>query len=149
MKVTELHIPCETCGSSDAKCVYEDGHGYCFSCNTYYPKEIDLEDVYTYEYLPWRGITKETYKKVNVKTKIDGEGRPISIGFEYPNVAIRVRQRDKKAYHWVKSNGKASLFGRNIFSPGSGKYVTITEAELDALSLSQILGTPVASVNRD
>src|SRR5258708_12061943 len=146
MKITELHIPCENCGSSDAKCVYEDGHGYCYSCNSYYPKEINLEDVYTYEYLPWGGINKETYKKFNVKSKIDAEGRPLSVGFEYPNGAIKVRQRDKKAYHWVNVKGKASLFGRNIFSAGSGKYITITEGEFDALSIYQLLGTPVVSV---
>jgi twinkle protein len=146
-KITELHIPCETCGSSDAKCVYEDGHGYCFSCNEYYPSMEEISnDVYTYEYLPWRSISKSTFKKFNVSTKIDKDGKPISVGFSYPNGAIKVRQRDEKAFHWTNNNGKAGLFGRNIFSTGNGKYVTITEGELDALSLYELLGTPVVSV---
>jgi len=28
------HESCEQCGSSDAKAIYDDGHGYCFSCET-------------------------------------------------------------------------------------------------------------------
>lgn len=28
----ETHIPCPMCPSSDAYCIYSDGHGYCFSC---------------------------------------------------------------------------------------------------------------------
>ncbi|QJD54668.1 putative primase/helicase protein [Pseudomonas phage MR2] len=30
------HIPCETCGSSDANSLFSDGHQYCFACD---PKE--------------------------------------------------------------------------------------------------------------
>jgi hypothetical protein len=32
MKILEQHIPCPMCSSSDAYCIYSDGHGYCFSC---------------------------------------------------------------------------------------------------------------------
>ena len=145
-KISELHIPCESCGSSDAKCVYEDGHSYCFSCNEFFPSAEEDVNAYTYEYLPWRAINKSTYQKFGVKTKIDSEGKPISIGFNYPNGSIKVRQIDEKAFHWVNTNGKAGLFGRNLFSTGNGKYITITEGELDALSIYQVLGTPVVSV---
>lgn len=41
---------------------------------------------------------------------------------------------------------QAGLFGRNKFTAGSHKYVTITEGELDALSLYQVLKSPVVSV---
>lgn len=34
------HEPCEKCGSSDAKGVFDDGHTYCWSCNGYKPSEI-------------------------------------------------------------------------------------------------------------
>ena len=30
-----FHEPCEECGSSDAKSVYDDGHTYCFVCHHY------------------------------------------------------------------------------------------------------------------
>ena len=29
------HIPCESCGSSDANSLFDDGHQYCFACETY------------------------------------------------------------------------------------------------------------------
>jgi twinkle protein len=38
------------------------------------------------------------------------------------------------------------LFGMDKFSSGSHKYVTITEGEYDALSLHQVIGGPVLSV---
>jgi hypothetical protein len=31
-KMLERHVPCPMCTSSDAYCVYADGHGYCFAC---------------------------------------------------------------------------------------------------------------------
>jgi hypothetical protein len=83
--ILDQHIPCDDCGSSDAKCTYEDGHSYCFSCLAYTPppkKEFNtLDELYSYEYLPIRGITKDTLQFYDVKTKIDSEGKPRSIGF--------------------------------------------------------------------
>ena len=31
------HLPCETCGSSDANALYEDGNQYCHKCETFIP----------------------------------------------------------------------------------------------------------------
>ena len=42
---------------------------------------------------------------------------------------------------------KSGLFGRNRFAAGSNKAVVITEGELDALSLWQVLRIPVVSVH--
>src|SRR6266446_243650 len=69
-KIVLQHVPCPKCPSSDAYCEYEDGHGYCFSCTYYKPKHEDF-DIFTYEYLPWRGITKQTMEFYDVRTKID------------------------------------------------------------------------------
>lgn len=148
MKIVDQHVPCEDCGSSDAKCTYEDGHSYCFSCMTYTPGgKIDtLEETFTYEYLPWRGIDKQTFEFYQAKTKVEPTGKPISIGFPYPNNSLKVRQLDKKAFHTVGDIAKAGLFGRNRFTAGVHKYVTITEGELDACSLYQVLRSPVVSV---
>lgn len=144
-KIVEQHIPCPFCTSSDAYCTYDDGHGYCYSCNTYKPKEGGISDDYTYEYLSHRGITKEVFQFYDTKTKIDSEGKPISVGFTYPNGAVKVRTLPK-GFHSVGDMSKAGLFGRNKFGPGSHKSVTITEGELDALSLYQTLRSPVVSV---
>lgn len=106
-----------------------------------------MSEVFTYEYLPSRGITKRTLEYYDVKTKINSDGKPISTGYRYPNGSYKVRTLDKKGFYSEGDISKAGLFGRDKFTAGSHKYVTITEGELDALSLYQALGTPVVSVH--
>jgi twinkle protein len=101
---------------------------------------------FTYEYLPIRGIDKSTLSFYDVKTKISTDGKPVSMGFKYPNGAYKVRRLDKKDFYSEGDISKAGLFGRDKFAAGSHKYVTITEGELDALSLYQVLRSPVVSV---
>ncbi len=137
--------------SEDNLGIFDDGHSYCFSCEYYYnPQGKDPTDImgFTYEYLPWRNITKETFKRYSVLTKINGEGKPISVGFRYPNGDLKIRPLAKKEFFWIKggSNEPSGLFGQDKFTPGTYKYVTITEGEVDALSLHQVLGSPVVSV---
>ena len=146
--ITELHVPCDNCGSSDARCNYSDGHGYCFSCNQYYPKEVSHEvgEGYSYQYVPWRGVSVSTFEFYGTKTKIDAGGKPVSLGYPYPNNSFKVRNLDKKEFYSVGDISKAGLFGRNKFTAGSHKYVTITEGELDALSAYQVLKSPCVSV---
>lgn len=143
--------PFPNCGSSDAFYQYADGHGYCYSCKGFLPStNKDLDSLqYTYEYLPWRGVTKETMAFYDIKTKIAPNGQPLSAGFRYPNGSYLVRFLDKKDFYIEKNeDGKApeGLFGRDKFDPGSHKYVTITEGALDAVSLQQVLKQPVVSV---
>lgn len=146
--IIERHIPCDDCGSSDAKCTYADGHSYCFSCLTYTPAENKhLNEVFTYEYLPFRGISKDVFQFYDAKTKIDIDGMPRSIGFPYPNGSYKIRLLDKKAFYSQGDISKAGLFGRNKFAASSHKTVTITEGELDALSLYQVIRSPVVSVH--
>lgn len=144
-KIVEQHIPCPSCPSSDAFCTYDDGHGYCYSCNYYKPREGDISDDYTYEYMSHRGIQRDVFEFYDCKTKIDSDGKPVSVGFPYPNKAVKVRTLPK-GFHSVGEMSKAGLFGRNKFGPGSNRSITITEGELDALSLYQVLRTPVVSV---
>lgn len=103
-------------------------------------------DNFTYEYLPWRGVSKETMEVYDVKSKIDVEGKPISIGFKYPNDSYKVRSLSDKTFYSQGDIAQAGLFGRNKFAAGSHKYVTITEGEIDALSLYEVLKAPVVSV---
>lgn len=102
---------------------------------------------YTYEYLPWRGVEKSTMQFYDVKTKVDGEGVPTVLGFKYPLGAYKIRDLKKKDFRAEGDIAKEGLFGRDRFSAGSHKYVTITEGELDALSLYQVLRSPVVSVH--
>jgi twinkle protein len=145
-KVVDLHIPCPVCPSSDAYCTFDDGHGYCFSCSYYKPKDgFDLSE-FTYEYLPHRNVSADTFRFYGANTKIDGDGKPTAIGFEYPNGSVKVRTLGEKGFYTKGDIAKAGLFGRNKFGPGSNRSVTITEGELDALSLYQVLKSPVVSV---
>lgn len=147
-KIKEQHIPCSDCGSSDARCTYDDGHSYCFSCQTYIPGNI-LEDTFTYEYLPYRGINKSTFKKYGALTKVDGSGRPISIGYPHRDGTAKVRTLEQKGFY-VEKNGKEEVkpgcFGVDKFTAGSHKYVIITEGYEDALSLHQVCHCPAVSV---
>ena len=111
-----------------------------------------MDNSVTYEYLPWRGVTASSFRHYNAKTRVSAEGKPEAIGYIYPNGSYKVRQLDKKDFKAYpsadgKEIGQAGLFGRNLFDPGSHKYVTITEGELDAISLYQVLQSPVVSVH--
>jgi twinkle protein len=129
--------------SHDNLAVYDDGHSYCFRCG--YMVGKDTLEEFTYEYLPYRGVTKETYRTYGVQSKIDSSGVPVSMGFNYPSGAVKVRRIAKKEFYWT-GQAVAGLFGFNLFDPGSHKTITITEGELDAVSLYQVTRTPCVSV---
>jgi len=146
-KIVEQHIPCPSCPSSDAYCIYEDGHGYCFSCSFFKPKDnLILEDKFTFEYLPYRGINKETFRKYNAITKVDADGKPVAISYPHPDGQSAKVRTLPKDFKYVGDVSKVGCFGTNVFAPGSHKYLTITEGYEDALSLYQVLGSPVISV---
>lgn len=142
-----IHQPCDKCGSSDARSVYKD-HDYCFSCNTYFPRGERDESEFYKDFVPWRGLSRETMEFYGVKTKISLEGEPLELGFVYPNGDVKIRSRKDKDFRWKQpcSSATAGLFGRDKFSAGGSKYVTITEGELDALSIWQSVRGPVVSV---
>lgn len=149
-RLIERHIPCPDCPSTDAYCLYDDGHGFCFSCNKYFSNKGDnLTDdngpEYSFEFLGRRGIAAETFRYFGCPTKIDPSGKPVSVGFHYPNGATKVRLLEHKDFRWL-GKPEPGLFGKDKFSAGSNKYVTITEGEYDALSLFQVLRSPVVSV---
>ena len=160
-RLTKIHQPCKKCDSSDAYSEWNDGHGFCFSCGTLFPSpgtsttneglpspgaSLPHDDaLWSYEYLPWRGITKATMEFFNVKTKIDPEGKPIHIGFPYGKDAFIIRSLDEKKFYTKGNIKDATLFGKDKFSPGSSKACTITEGAIDALSVYQMLGSKFPS----
>ena len=166
---------CPKCldSSGDNLAVYSDGHGYCFAGHGYFSKEqlkehltimsspcihadvggrskeyslspLDINN-YSYKYLSYRGIHEDTYKFYDVSTKIQGD-TPVSQGYIYPNGAIKVRLLPK-GFSWVGPANEAGLFGTDKFQAGSAKSITITEGELDALSVYQMLGSKYPAVS--
>jgi twinkle protein len=159
-KWKQAHLPCPKCDSSDAFAVDKNGKGYCFSCETIvYSDDMgtrvfesmgdsreELPDVsnYSYEYLPWRSISKDTMRFFDVKTKVLEGGKPHSIQFPYGDTASKLRLIDEKEF-WAKGAiAKAGLFGKDKFSAGSSRAVTIVEGETDTLSTFQMLGSKYA-----
>lgn len=146
-KLVEQHIACPLCPSSDAYCTYDDGHGFCFSCNGFVNSSGERSDnEHTYEYLPWRGVTAETCRTYECKIKVNGGGVPIEIGYPYSDGSYKIRKIGEKAFRSV-GEPKPGLFGKERFNVGSHKWITVTEGEHDALSLFQVLHSPCVSVH--
>lgn len=108
---------------------------------------------FSYEYLPYRGLTKETVSFFKIKSKIDANGEPIERGFIYPEDFVKAKSFKEKEFRWVRPKyadtdapTPPGLFGRNLFAAGSHEALTITEGEDDAASLYQVLRSPVVSV---
>jgi twinkle protein len=83
-----------------------------------------------------------------IETKVDPNGKPISDSFRWQNGATKVRYWDRKDMFWTTDGdpSTAGLFGKDKFSAGSHKYVTIVEGEYDAAALWSVVKAPVVSV---
>ena len=156
-------LPCPCGGSSDAYATYSDGHGYCFSCGAYHKAggEVqatapqtrmskDMIDEGYYTALRSRGITEETCRRFGYKVVDDFKGKPAQVApYHTPDGALvgqKVRSPDKTFCVLGTLKG-AGLFGQHLHR-SNGKWVVVTEGEMDALSVSQALGNkwPVVSV---
>jgi len=152
--------PCDDCGSSDAKGVYSDGHTYCFSCQTYTKGETPTVDTRTqpvefnvvngeYKALTKRKLTLETCKFWGYKVGMVA-GTPVQVANYYDNHHNLVGQKIRfpnKDFSYLGESKKAGLFGQHLWRDG-GNMVIITEGEIDAMSMSQVLEHryPVVSV---
>ena len=151
------HVECPYCGSSDAGAIYDDGHFHCFKCGktvhdehqldferdtiSYWKAMSTLPDTIPGQVKPItdRGISRQTCEKYGVT--VDGNKHYYPYTDESGStVAYKVRNVDQKAFSIKGDFGKARLFGQNLFHAG-GKYVTITEGELDALAAYQMAGS--------
>jgi len=136
--------------SGDNLAVYDDGHKHCFACNFHLGTNGLNDDInnseYTYEYLPNRGITADTFRKYGAKTQIDKNGKPVSTGYPEPNGSFHVRKLTEKGFYH-KGDYKAGCFGTDKFVAGGHKYCIITEGYEDALSLYQVTRVPSFSVH--
>ena len=153
-KLIRSHLPCPTCGSSDALSEYDDGHKFCFSCNEYFHGDTHLthetssdDFEYTYQYIPTRGLTAATMEKFNILTKVDPNGVPVAHGYTYPNGAVKIRDLLKKDFRSKGDMSNATLFGKDRFQSGSSRGITICEGELDAASVYQLLGSKYPAVS--
>lgn len=158
---------CTACGSSDANVLYEDNSKYCFSCQTYTKgdgmqqaqQQAPIQGVYKQHFtdgattaIPDRGIKEETCKFYGVKTIWSSDNNIIKHIYPYydketHHVANKVREVKTKGFFAEGRLPDATLFGQNRFKSG-GKFVTVCEGEIDAMSAFEMLGSkwPVVSI---
>lgn len=158
---SNLPCPFVGCGSSDAFSYNSEGYGKCHSCDTNYPsRKKTLEwaadryptiqkDEYSFtpkkiepivpqdpssgNYESMRGIDEAVMTEYGVLTFPDRQE------YVYPSGGIKVRTLPKKGF-FAKSGFKSDeLFGMNLFTAGCSKTVTVTEGEIDAMSVFQIV----------
>jgi len=146
---------CPFCDSSDAFTLYDDGHGYCFSCGGY--QHADKNNTETTapvggisQHIVERNISKETAKKYGVTVKsVDTDYYSHDYKYYDENnsyVASKIRRVKDKAFSCTGNLSQAVLFGQQAFKSG-GKYVTLCEGEIDAMSVHQMLGNKYACVS--
>jgi len=153
------HIPCPCGKSSDAYSEYTDGHGYCFSCSTYFKNDggviLDSDNtepsktplITSSQYVPFRNVSKETNSFYKVISHLDNKGNVVKRDYPYKNKSIKTRVvLPEKGFYW--NSGKASgLFGLDLFDPGSKRSITIVEGEEDALAAYEALNGVSACVS--
>jgi len=170
--------PCDVCNSSDGNTLYDDGHYFCFVCETYTKsshKDLSLDgadmeavtqlkDVALFNnrlpqigsILPIkeRNISRDTCQKYGVRIVQDAEGKTTKHIYPYmdinnTHIANKIRHVANKEFAADPpgSLGRAVLFGQHICQQ-KGKYITICEGELDAMSAYEIMGSkwPVVSI---
>jgi len=164
--IAHQECPYPSCGSSDAFSYNTGGYGRCHACERGYPsKERTFEwakekypvEVVERSFTPkaiqswdpseratketpgeggWvsmRGIAAPTMEKFGVKTYQDRQE------YVYPSGGIKVRNLQEKGFYAKNGFKGDELFGMNLFPAGSAKKVTVTEGELDALSVYQMM----------
>jgi twinkle protein len=161
------HEPCPKCGSSDAKAVYSDDTEFCFACRTHFKVHSRLFNESEGKVLPMtqkaavepikaiagqflsmpdRGITKATCEAYGVRQDNENHYYPYTDA-SGRDIAHKIRSVPNKQFRSQGNIKDALLFGQAMWNKG-GKYLTITEGELDALAAYQMMGSkyPVVSI---
>ena len=146
--------PCPECGSKDNVAVYDDGHKHCFGCGwqfqpkknfkkpTYEPMKKEWKPITPIPCaLPKRGITEETCKFFNYGiSQFNGTDCQVAT---YRNqsglvAAQHIRFKDKR-FIWKGDLTDIKLWGQELWRQQNtgGVFVTITEGEIDAMSVAQ------------
>tara|TARA_X000001388_G_scaffold73151_1_gene64556 strand:- start:810 stop:2429 length:1620 start_codon:yes stop_codon:yes gene_type:complete len=154
---------CPECGSSDGNVEHSDGHSYCFVCETRFSdveakvipmkKETSspLKSVGVFSGILDRQINLDTVKKFNTQVQKAGDKVTHHI-YQYfdkdgKHVANKVREVEGKKF-WSEGNLSSSLlFGQSVFNQ-KGKFITVCEGEIDAMSAYELMGSkwPVVSI---
>jgi len=160
------HEPCPKCGSKDNLSRYSDGHGWCFTTGCgYFEPATDKQTQHNYEEetqletkgfisdIPERKISKKIASKFGVRVTKGTDGKIDKHYYPYYDsktgdlVGYKVRNVATKDFTISGTNRGAGLFGQNVYKEGGNRYLTITEGELDALSVAEMFDGKWASVS--
>jgi twinkle protein len=153
-------LECPKCGSSDGNTLYDDGHLYCYVCETYthgdgtitqtkavkpMNKDIKFYDNSSSLSIVDRGITSATCVTYGVR---QDQGKHYYPYFDEDGVMTAVKTRDveTKSFSIAGDFKDATLFGQQLFNK-AGRYLTICEGELDALAAYQMQGSKYPCVS--
>lgn len=155
---------CEECGSSDAKAYYDDGHAYCYSCQTYFKGDTEVTTPVTLtsdgeltrlqtlwssaqpSAIPDRSLTTGTVGFYGVMQQGGNQYYPYFEADSTVPVAFKVRGPNK-AFRVVGNLKDAGLFGQHKYGSYDRKRIVVTEGELDALAAHQIFGGKTSVVS--
>jgi twinkle protein len=153
------HCACPSCGSSDGNAQYEDGTTFCFVCRQYGKTEGDVDvptkskmTMVTLEQpgevtgIQERGIHRSTTQHYGVTCDSHHHFYPYH-NSDGSLIAYKKRSVEDKTFSIKGGFKDSTLFGQSKFH-STGKYVTVTEGEIDALSVFQMTGSkwPVVSI---
>lgn len=159
------HGACPKCGSNNNLAIYDDGYSKCFGADCGYyaygdqevhvtqqefqPKvnSMKLQDI-TIKEIKARGLSKHTCEYYNYGTSVYG-GVPCHV-MEYNDILMgasrkKLRTAELKG-QWVGNKITPQLFGQNKFQD-NGKWLIITEGEIDAMSAYQMFEGKYAAVS--
>ena len=159
--MTTLHMPCPKCGSKNNLAIFENGSQKCFTpdCNHWSPpknKEMKLQtqestsntkslSIGELKPITDRNISESTCEKYGTTLNGTKHYYPY-FESEGQHVANKVRNTEKKAFFSEGKIQKAGLFGQQAFRE-KGKYITLCEGEVDAMSAYQMLGSKFSVVS--
>jgi len=154
------HIPCDSCGSSDANALYDNNTTTCFACGAYSDLDGTEPESFTVVRGP-KGVYPELEYKALAVRKIGADtckqagygvctynGSPaqaaIYRSLDGHTLGMKFRTPDKQ-FRWSGESGNL-FWGQHRYRSGNRSLV-ITEGEIDALSVMEVLHKiPVVSL---
>ena len=151
------HESCPECGSSDALAIYDNGGQHCFGSGCDYhvfgngevpmttqelPKAKPLNMGGVVAAIPQRRLSQETCSRFGVTVEYSSTGEIQKHFYPYYDLesgevcAAKVREVKTKGFYATGDMSGAGFFGQQQCK--SNKYITITEGELDALSVYEM-----------
>ena len=160
--------PCPKCRASggdragDNLVTYDDGHSYCFKCGfvdgknsaakmsrVIQPQTKGIEMTGTNGPIKDRNISQRITEKFGVTFEQDKHHYPYVDLTTGAVVGTKVRTVSNKQFHTTGTFENTGLFGQQVWREG-GKYVTVTEGEIDAMAVAEMFDGrwPVVSLKR-